>query len=306
MDMRPLLIIAGPTASGKTALALDLAERYGGEIVGADSVQVYRGFDIGSAKPTAEELRGVRHSMIDLLEPEESMDAMRFAELADEEIAATFERGKRPILVGGTGLWIRALLRGLVDLPRPDPEVRGALEREIERAGSAALHRRLREVDPLSAEAIHENDALRIVRALEVYEQTGEALGELRRRHALGAPRYQAVFALLDPSLDELTPRIERRLEAMFAAGWLEEARALRERHGDEVRPFGSVGYLELAQYLRGEFDLDEAKKRIRKATRIYARRQKTWFGSERDITLRGGPGEIRAAKQVLDYFSES
>lgn len=304
--MRSLFIIAGPTASGKTDLALELAERYGGEIIGADSVQVYRGFDIGSAKPSAEELRGIPHAMIDILDPDESMDAMRFAELADQEIEASLSRGKKPIVVGGTGLWIRALLRGLVDLPRPDPEVRSALETEIERKGSAYLHRRLREVDPLSAEAIHENDSLRIVRALEVYEQTGEALGELRRRHALGSPRYSAVFAVLDPSLDELTPRIERRLEAMLEAGWLEEARSLRERYGDKVRPFGSVGYLELAQHLRGEIDLDETKKRIRKATRIYARRQKTWFGSERDITLRGDASAIATSKQVLDYFQNS
>lgn len=304
--MRSLLIIAGPTASGKTALALELAERYGGEIVGADSVQVYRGFDIGSAKPTKEELRGIHHGMIDVIDPDEAMDAMRFAELADEEIAAIEGRGKRPIVAGGTGLWIRALLRGLVDLPRPDPSIRGAFEEEIEREGSAALHRRLREIDPLSAEAIHENDALRIVRALEVHAQTGEALGELRRRHALGEPRYRPVFALLDPSLGELTPRIEARLEIMFELGWLEEARALRDRYGDEVRPFGSVGYLELAQHLRGDLDLDEAKKRIRKSTRIYARRQKTWFGSERDITLKGDARAIMASTQVRDYFGYS
>ena len=164
--MTPLIVIAGPTATGKTAVALELARQLDGELVGADSVQVYRGFDIGSAKPTAAELGGVPHHLIDCLDPDESIDAMGFAGLADAAIEGVAERGKRPIVVGGTGLWIRALVRGLVDVPLPDPEIRGALEAEAEARGAPSLHERLTAIDPRAAARIHPNDALRIVRAL--------------------------------------------------------------------------------------------------------------------------------------------
>ncbi|MBC7171604.1 MAG: tRNA (adenosine(37)-N6)-dimethylallyltransferase MiaA, partial [Polyangiaceae bacterium] len=195
---RPI-VIAGPTASGKTAAGLWIARHLGGELVGADSVQVYRGFDIGSAKPTEEELSGVAHHLIDIVDPDEEVDAQRYAELADAAIADIEARGRVPIVVGGTGLWIRALLRGLVSVPPVDRELRARIEAEVDQEGSPAMHARLAAVDPRAAAGIHPNDRLRIVRALEVFEQTGTPMGELRHAHALGAPRYDALFVVLDP-----------------------------------------------------------------------------------------------------------
>lgn len=302
--MRPrIVVVAGPTASGKTALAVELAERLGGEIIGADSVQIYRDFDIGSAKPTAEELRGVRHALIDAIDPREPIDAMIYARMADEAIAETASRGKAPIVTGGTGLWLRALLRGLVDLPEPDPGIRARLMRQIDERGASALHAELAKIDPIAAADIHENDAFRIVRALEVFEQTGKPVGEIRREHALGAPRYDAYFFVLDHDLDELTPRIEARLEAMFAAGWVDEVKRLRETYGEAVRAFGSVGYKELLAHVRGEIDLDEAKRLIRKATRIYARRQRTWFRNEKGVRARGRAEALLEGRELLDFL---
>jgi len=281
----PILVVAGATGTGKTSVAIELARHFGGELVGADSVQVYRGFDIGAAKPTASELGDVRHHLIDVFDPDQDVDAMTFAKLADTAIGEIRGRGHLPIIVGGTGLWIRALVRGLVAVPPVDPALRSRLETAARNEGAAALHAKLTEVDPLAAELIHPNDALRIVRALEVYEQTGTALGALRAAHALGAPRYQAMFVVLemDRSLHEAL--IERRAEQMLGAGWVDEVRALRERWGDQVRPLGSVGYRDVLAHLRDGISLDETLRRVRKSTRVYARRQRTWFKGEPGVS---------------------
>jgi tRNA dimethylallyltransferase len=280
-----VLVLAGPTASGKTATGLALARRFGGELIGADSVQVYRGFDIGSAKPTAAELDGVPHHLIDIVDPDEAIDARRYADTADEAIAAVAARGRVPIVVGGTGLWLRALLRGLLAVPEVDPALRARLEAEADRDGAPALHARLATVDPRAAAAIHENDRLRVVRALEVFEQTGQPLGELRHAHALGAPRYDALFAVLDPG-PPLTSLIEDRLDAMLAAGWREETRALHARY-PTARALGSVGYRQLVLETETGAPPETTRQAIRKATRIYARRQRTWFKGEPGVTIR-------------------
>lgn len=291
----PLLVLAGATATGKTATALAIAREVGGELVGADSVQVYRGFDIGSAKPTPEELDGVAHHLIDVLDPDEAIDAMAFAARADAAIADIVARGRRPIVVGGTGLWIRALLRGLVDVPLPDPVLRARLEAEAEAEGAPALHARLEQVDPLAAEKIHPNDALRIVRALEVFEQTGRPLGELRREHALGAPRYPLHrLVVLERERDDLTERIEARLDAMLAAGWVDEVRGLLARWPHDARAFGSVGYRQVVDHVRGTLDEAAMRAAVRKATRVYARRQRTWFKSEPGVYARGSAEDWR------------
>ena len=284
---RRLLIIAGPTATGKTAAAIHVARRLDGELVGADSVQVYRGFDIGSAKPTEEELRGVRHHLIDVVDPDQAIDAMAYASMADEAIDDIRARGRLPIVVGGTGLWIRALLRGLVDVPPVDREVRRRLEVLVEAEGAPALHERLAKVDPLSAETIHPNDALRIVRALEVFEQTGRPLGSLRAEHALGTPRYESAFVVVDTERAAHDAIIERRAGQMLDAGWVDEVRSLRARWGDDVRAFGSVGYREVLAHVRDGIPLDETLRRIRKSTRVYARRQRTWFQGELSVSWR-------------------
>ena len=302
-----VLVIAGPTASGKTAAAIDVARHFDGELVGADSVQVYRGFDIGSAKPTPEELGGLPHHLLDVLDPDEDVDAVAYAGLADAAIRNIGSRGKLPIVVGGTGLWIRALVRGLVDVPPADPEIRRRLEQAASIEGGPALHSRLAQIDPISADAVHPNDTLRIVRALEVHEQTGKPLGVLRAEHALGAPRYNAVLIVLDMDREQHGTVVEHRAKQMLDAGWIDEVRSLRSRWGDDIRAFGSVGYRDVLAHVRDEVPLDETLRRIRKSTRIYARRQRTWFKSEPGVSwrcesaaLREPSGLERVAKELL------
>ncbi len=282
-----VLAIVGPTAAGKTALAVDLAERVGGELIGADSVQVVRGFDIGSAKPTASELRGVRHHLIDVLDPTDPVDAKRYADLADAAISLVASRGRAPIVVGGTGLWLRALLRGLVDLPAPDPALRARLEEEAETHGDAYLHARLASVDPASAEVIHPNDRVRVTRALEVLEQTGIPASEHRRAHALGAPRYDATVVAVDPG-PRLRERIGHRVDSMLAAGWVDETRRLIERWGTSPRAFGSVGYREIVEHILLGAPRDELADRIKKSTRLYAKRQRNWFRGDPTVARWG------------------
>jgi len=303
-SLQPILVIAGPTATGKTGAAIELARHFGGELVGADSVQVYRGFDIGSAKPTAAELGGVSHHLIDVFDPNEEVDAVAYADLADLAIREISERGRLPIVVGGTGLWIRALVRGLVDVPAVDPEIRQRLEEAAMNDGASALHARLAEIDPISADAIHPNDALRIVRALEVYEQTGRPLGKLRAEHALGEARYRALLIVLEMSHDRHGAVIEDRARQMLEAGWIDEVRSLRARWGDEIRPFGSVGYREIVDHLRDGVSVDETLRRIRKSTRIYARRQRTWFKGEPGVSWRSERAEL-CEQSSLDRIAE-
>jgi tRNA dimethylallyltransferase len=294
MTERPaIVVIAGPTASGKSAAAVGIAERFGGEIVGADSVHVYRGFDIGSAKPEPSARARVPHHVIDVLAPDEPIDAAGYARLADAAISDVAARGHVPIIVGGTGLWIRALVRGLVSVPPPEPTIRASLEREADAVGAPALHRRLVAVDPDASAVIHPNDRFRIVRALEVHAQTGYPLGALRKAHALGAPRYPTLSIVLDVPKPVLAASIDRRVDAMLEAGWIDEARALRERFGDHVRAFGSVGYRQILAHLRSETTYDETVARIRRATKVYARRQRTWWNGEPGVDLRLSPESL-------------
>jgi tRNA dimethylallyltransferase len=284
----PLVCIAGPTATGKTDVAVCLARELGGELIGADSVQVYKHFDIGSAKPTAAQLQGVPHHLLDVIEPHESMDAMQYAARADRAIAEVRARGRVPIVVGGTGLWIRALLRGLVQLPPPSVEVRARLQEQGARLGAHGLHARLRAVDPRSAHRIHPNDMLRIVRALEVYEQTGRPLGELQAEHKLGESRYVVYFAVVDLPKPVLRARITERVEQMWALGLRDEVGSLMQRYGAGIRPLGSVGYAQVRDYLLAESvkcDERDVRAQIVNATWGYTLRQRTWFRSEPEVT---------------------
>lgn len=279
-----ILIICGPTAAGKTAVGIELAKRLHGEIVSADSQQVWQHFDIGTAKPTLEERALVPHHLIDIVEPIERFDAARFVELADAAIADIAARGKLPIVVGGTGMYLRMLVHGICNTPPRDPEYRAALEQEIERGGLASLYARLSQIDPASAHTIQPGDTTRIVRALEIQHVTGISASELRAQHAFQEDRYAARWIGVTLDRAELYARINARVDQMMARGLLEEAKALRECYGDGVQPFAAVGYKEMASFLRGEIQLDEAVERIKRNTRHYAKRQLTWFRAEPGI----------------------
>ena len=300
-DAPAIIALLGPTGVGKTAAAVALCQQLNGEIVGADSVQVYRGFDLGSNKPTPAELRGVAHHLIDVLEPTEHIDAASFAVRADAAIAELSARGKVPVVVGGTGLWLRALLRGLVQLPAVDAELRRGLEQDFQTLGADVLHARLRELDPLTAARVHQSDMVRVVRALEVHAQTGHPLGELRAAHALGAPRYRAHTVVLDLPLPEWRELLAARTARMLAAGFVEEVRGLVARHGPALRALRAVGYRQVAEGLAAGHDEVEMARRVLSATAIYGRRQRNWFRTEPGITARLSPSALLYPDSVAD-----
>jgi tRNA dimethylallyltransferase len=277
-------LIVGPTASGKTALACEAAERLGAEIVSADSQQCYRGLDSGTAKPTAEERARASHHLLDVAEPEEQLDAARFVQLADAAIAGIARRGKRAIVAGGTGLWIRALLRGLLDAPGASPEFRALLREEFEKLGVPALHQRLNAVDPAAAAKIPPTDRVRIERALEVHAFSGRPLSELQREHRFAQARYEAVFWFLDPPREVLHARIEARTRRMFADGSLRRETEWLVGRG-ATKALKIIGYGECAEALRTG-DWERAVERTLARTRQYAKRQRTWFARDAGAPL--------------------
>jgi len=283
---------------------VQLAQRFDAEIISADSVQIYRGFDIGSAKPTMEERCGIAHHMIDIAQPDEDYDAMRYAETARSCIAQSHMRGHPCIVVGGTGLWIRALLRGLVDLPPRDSAVRTALEERARNEGLTALHHELSRADPDSAAKIHPRDAVRIIRALEVYQQTGQRLSALRRAHQLGEAHFNATFIVIDLEKSIHERLLQARAKIMLDAGWLAETRALIARYGPQVRALNSVGYRELRAHLEDDLPQELLLPSVVKATRAYAKRQRTWFNAEQLATHRLAPAGV-VEPHMLDHLKK-
>jgi tRNA dimethylallyltransferase len=279
----PLVVVVGPTASGKTALAVRAAEALDGEIVSADSVQIYRRFDVGAGKPTAEELRRARHHLVDAIEPLEPMDAARWAELADAAIADIRARGKRPIVCGGTFLWVRALVYGLAPAPPADETIRARHQALALEQGRAALHARLALVDAAAAERLSPNDLVRVSRALEVFELTGTPQSAWHAEHGFRTARYAAGFFGIRLSPEELSLRIERRASAMFDAGWTDEVRGLLRDGFRDARAMTSVGYRQVAEAVEaGPIDRAALLASVVRATRIFARRQRTWLNHER------------------------
>jgi tRNA dimethylallyltransferase len=287
-----ILAIVGPTASGKSARALQLAEESGAEIVSCDSMQVYRGADIGTAKPSADERARVPHHLLDVTDADDSaFSAARYVELADRAIDDIQARGRRVIVVGGTGLYLRALRWGLFDAPPRDCALRERLQDE-ERASPGALHAKLTAIDPATAARVGERDLVRIVRALEVHSLTGAPISQ---HHAAHDPseRHAMRVMVLDPGKDLLDARIAARAQAMLDAGLVEEARRLRDRFGPRAAPLASVGYKEALQFLDGTLAEDKLLPAIISSNRRYARRQRTWFRKERDVTLVTDPAAI-------------
>lgn len=275
----PLVAIVGPTASGKSALALRLARARGGEIVSCDSQQVYRGLDIGTAKPSADERRELPHHLLDVAEPDESFSAADYSRLARAALAQIRGRGRLPIVAGGTGLYLRALLQGLFDGPSRDPALRQRLERIASRFGDARLHRLLAHVDAAAAARIEPRDRVRVVRALEVYAATGRPISVQQRAGSRPLEGFHTLVVGLRPVRETLREAVAARTRQMLAAGLLDEVRALLERGlSPQLRPLRSIGYRQAVAVVRGELTASEAEASIVADTMRFAKRQLTWF----------------------------
>lgn len=302
-----LLIICGPTASGKSALALRLAHELSAEIISADSMQVYRGMDIGTAKPAPEERAGVRHHLIDLADPDQLFSAADFASAADAAIKEISERGKRIIVAGGTGLYIRALLNGLVDSPGGESELRQELQQEARILGNEAMLEKLRQVDQESAARIHPNNLVRIIRALEVYHLTGVKLSKYQQEHGFAAQRYQNLRIGISMERQQLYKRIEERVDRMLTEGLREEVlRLLSSGFGPELKSMRSIGYKETVACLSGHLSQEESALLIKRDTRRYAKRQLTWFKADPGIIWLEYPEKFDTILQhAIDFFEQ-
>ena len=284
-DKARVHIILGPTAAGKSALAFEMALRAGAEIISADSMQIYRGMDIGTAKPTAVERARVPHHLVDVRDPWESFSTAEYVRLAAATIEDIAARGRTPLLVGGTALYLKSLLVGIFDGPSADWGFRDSLRAEAAEVGSAELHRRLAQIDPAAAARIHPNDLRRIERALEIHHKTGGRPSDLRREWAVADLRYDAkIVGILRPR-EELNKRIDSRVDKMIQAGWLREVeRLLADPRGLSREASQAVGYLELARVARKEMALAAAVAEIKRRTRRFAKAQMTWFKTFPDV----------------------
>jgi tRNA dimethylallyltransferase len=289
----PLLVIIGPTASGKSTLGVWLAERLNGEVIACDSTQLHRGFDIGTAKPTNEERRGVPHHLLDVLDGKDESTAGGFRELAIAVLNDLRARKELPILTVGTGLYLRALLEGLADVPQRSEELRERLWAGAEERGSGYLHRMLKKLDPESAEKIAPADEQKLIRAVEVCLLTKRPLSEVHRMGRKPLQGWRAVKIGLMPARAALYERVRARTDAMLERGWLEEVRALLQSGVPEnANAFDFIGYRELRKVLQGEMDLNEARAAVQQATRRYAKRQMTWFRREKGVRWLAGFGD--------------
>lgn len=306
--MKPrILVIAGPTASGKSDLAIELAEELDGEIVCADSLTIYRGLDIGSAKPAPEQRRRVPHHLLDIREPTQPFTAADFRCEAGQVIDDILQRGKHPLVVGGTGLYLRVLLHGLTDAPGEDPALRQQLTHRASQHGAEALLEELRKVDPETAARCHPNNLVRILRALEVWHTTGSPLSSFHERHGFSDDPYDTLFICLELDRAELYRRIDRRVETMLASGLVAEVRGLLQAGlPADVKALQSIGYKEVLAHLRGELTLEAMTELIKRNTRHLAKRQLTWFRREPDVQWVAYPqNSATIAAFVAMFFKE-
>jgi tRNA dimethylallyltransferase len=295
-----LVVVLGPTASGKTALSLALAERFHGEIVNCDSVAMYREFDIGTAKPTAPERARAPHHLLDCVAPTSHVTAGEYARQARQLLEAIKTRGHLPIVVGGTGLYLRALLEGLFPGPQRSEELRQRLRERAESRGTTYLHRILRRLDRAAAEKIHANDTPKLIRAIEVCLASRQKMTELWQQHGRDPLRGFRILRLgLDPDRQALYERINLRARQMFEAGLIEEAQRLLETYGNTAGPLSSLGYKQAVQYLRGELTREQALQSAQQAHRNYAKRQMTWFRREPQVTWLTGFGDDAQIQQT-------
>lgn len=303
-----MVAIGGPTATGKTALSVALAKEIGGEVVNADSMQIYRGLDIGTAKPTAEERQGIPHHLMDFLPPEAPYSVADFTAAAAPLIEQLNSAGKLPIVTGGTGLYITSLMKGTAFAPeKTDPAIRARLQTEADEQGSAALYARLQQIDPAYAEKLHPNNLPRIIRALELFEATGRRMSEQQRAALAAEPPYRSLcICLTCRDRAELYRRIDRRVDSMLQNGVLEEAKLVYDNRETYRTAAQAIGYKEFFPYFAGEMPLNDCTNRLKQATRNYAKRQLTWFRHQADgvwLYVDEEPPAPRAAELVRQFL---
>ena len=301
MAVANMLVILGPTASGKSELAFELARRAGAEILSFDSMQVYRGMDIGTAKPSADERARVRHHLIDVVDPNQVFTAARFVEMAEIVIADVAQRGVALIATGGTPLYYKMLFEGMFEGPGADVEIRERLREQ----SNEELHQRLSQVDPAAAQRIHVNDTKRLIRALEVFELTGQPISQMQQQWEGQSARHQATWIGLDWPREELNRRINARVKGMIEAGWVQETRSLLEKFGTLSKTASeATGYHEIMEHLQGRMSLELALEQIKIATRQLARRQMKWFRRFANVNwLLGGMGLEEKIGRVMEIW---
>lgn len=301
----PLIAVVGPTASGKSGWAMELGERFGGEIVNTDSMQVYRHFDIGTSKPSPGERERIPHHLIDVADPDEDYFAGRYVSDARNALTGIVARGRLPILCGGTGLYFRSLLFGLAEIPDVPKSIQSDVEESIARKGAAECHKELAQVDPISAAVIHPNDPARVARALAVYKATGRPLSTFHRATPLRATAPDHLSVGIQLERETLYRRINDRVRAMLKAGWLEEVRDLLEMGCfPSLKPMRGIGYRELARFLKEGGDLEEVTEAIATRTRHYAKRQLTWFRKHPGVHWLD-PGDLPGLFRLTENFLE-
>jgi tRNA dimethylallyltransferase len=298
-----IIIVCGPTGIGKTTVAIDLAQHFEGQIIGADSMQVYKYMDIGTAKPTAAEQARVVHHMVDFVEPDESFDAAQYAARAREKIIELDQQHITPFVVGGTGLYIKALLYGLFDEKVSDPEIRDRLKAEADAHGIQFLYERLSRQDPETANRLHSNDTYRILRALEVIEATGQAISSHHKKHGFFDRPFESLKIGLEMDRALLYERINRRVDTMISAGFLNEVKDLIARgYSAALKPMQSIGYRHMVDYIEDRLSWEECVRTMKRDHRRYAKRQLTWFGADSEIIWKT-PGQVEALKLVIENF---
>lgn len=303
----PLVAVVGPTASGKSALGVWLAERLGGEVVACDSTQLYRGFDIGTSKPSASERRGIPHHLMDVLEPKDDATAGGYRQLALTVLSDLRERRKLPVFTVGTGLYLRALLEGLAEVPQRSEELRARLRASAEEHPPGHLHQVLKRLDPETASKIAPADEQKLIRAIEVCLLARKPISELHREGRVPLEGWRVLKIGLNPPREKLVERIHSRTDAMLERGWLKEVRTLlTSGTGEDAKLFDFIGYRELRAVMQGRISLAEAREAIQQATRRYAKRQLTWFRKESSVHWISGFGDDPAAQAAAIHWLRS
>ncbi len=298
-----IIVVCGPTGIGKTSTSIEIAGVFNGEIINADSMQVYRYMDIGTAKPTPDERARVHHHLIDIIDPAESFDAAQFAKSAHKIIIELHRRGITPFVVGGTGLYIKALVHGLFRAKPADKNIRTRLKKEAVVRGTDFIHKRLSECDPDSAERIHPNDTYRIIRALEIYETTEKAISKYHREHKFADSPYKVLKIGLQINREALYDRINRRVDAMIDAEFVDEVKGLLEKdYSADLKSMQAIGYRHMIDFIEGRISWDEALRTLKRDTRRYAKRQLTWFRADSEIVW-VEPEQVKDIHRLIKSF---